>query len=616
MGKYTEFSENLLGLVGGSENVDALTHCFTRLRFILKDEEKVDEEGIKQLDGVVTLIKSYGQYQVVIGNHVPEVYKEICEIGDIKDESVGTAENKKSEMSIQAKFIDFITGAMLPSISILSACGILKGLNSILQFAGIYSAESGYATLLSAIGDTYFFFFPVVLGYNTAKKLKGNPYLGMAIGLALCYPTIQGVDISLFGLNINATYTSSVLPSIIIVALAVQLEKFLNRVIPNAVSSFLTPAIVLVISVPLGFMLIGPAANWMGEQIGNIVNSVINISPVLGGIIIGGLWQPFVIFGFHNVLCIPSIMNVVEGRPDWICSLNAGAGWAFLAVLIVIWMKTKDQNLKKIALPAWISAFFGVTEPGTYGVALPRLKMFVIACIGGSLGGAVAGFLNMQLYSFTGMGPFSIASFINPDNPTTWDFIRPIIVWTVSFIFSFIVAYIVYKDKDYETVEKKEKDFKQNAVKDEIILSPVKGNTIDLSKVDDAAFSQGVLGKGIAIEPVEGNFYAPVSGTVMTVFPTKHTVGLISDTGCEVLIHIGTDTVELNGKYFTAHVKQGDKVAQGDLLISCEIESIKSEGFSTITPIIISNTKDYLDVIEMTDGEVNVGSKIIACINN
>jgi PTS system beta-glucosides-specific IIC component len=601
MAKYTELANDIVDNVGGKENIVSLTHCVTRLRFNLKDESKANDDILKDMDGVVTVMKTGGQYQVVIGNHVPEVYKEVTEVAGIAAESTNT---EKKSMSFKEKFFDLVTGIMLPSIALLSASGIIKGLNTIFSITGLYGMDSSYYLLINTIGDALFFFMPVVLGLNTARKLNVNQFLGLVTGMILCYPAINGIDLTFFGFEMNATYTSSVLPVILIVALEAPLERFFNKVIPDVVKSFIVPILVLLIAIPIGFVLIGPLANAVGFLLGDWMQTIIAFSPIVAGIIVGGLWQVFVMLGVHMVLMIPSITALISGTPDSFMPLLAGVSFAQTAVVLAIWLKSKDRKLKNIAFPAWISGIFGVTEPAIYGVTLPRIKMFVLSCIGGAIGGGIIGLLNVKVYTMAGMGIFSLPGAINPETGSMSDLINMVIGIVVAFAISFAAAYILYKDEDVASDKIVEKPLNRK----EQIVTPIQGEILPLSKVKDSAFSEGLLGQGFGIEPSEGKVYAPCDGTIMTLFPTKHAIGLISDNGAEVLIHVGLDTVKLDGQYFESHVEQGQHVKQGDLLLTFDIDAIKAAGFSVQTPVIITNTQDYVDVVSMVDEEEQLNS--------
>lgn len=583
MVKYEELVNFIIKNIGGKENVISLTHCVTRLRFQLKDESKANDEVLKANDGIITVMHTAGQYQIVIGNHVGDVYETILPKLGLSGEVVET----KNKTSIKDKFVDLVSSIFMPAIGMLCACGMIKGLNTILSFAGIYSSTSGLYTLIDAIGDSIFYFFPVIIGYTSAKKFKLTPFVGMVIGLALCYPTINGADLSIVGIQMNVSYTSTVLPVILTVAVAAPMERLLNKYIPDVVKSFLTPMIVILLSTILGYMIIGPVANIVAGWLSDGVLSLYSISPVLAGIVFGGLWQVFVVFGVHITFIVLAIMNLAAGHPDPILSLQAFVAFSQTAVVLAIFLKTKQKKLKSICFPAIISGVFGVTEPAIYGITLQRLPMFVISCIGGSLSGAYAAFAGLKYQQMAGMGIFEMPAMF-PQNGTGAAMFQCVIASAFAIIPTFIAAYVFYRD-----------DHKEDNVTESLseeVNQPIEGKIIPLNQVEDDAFSQEVLGKGIAIIPSEGKVYAPFDGTVITLFPTKHAIGIVSDNGCEVLIHIGMNTVQLNGKYFTSHVQQGDKVKKGQLLVEFDIDHILQEGYNLETPVIITNTKDYSNI--------------------
>ena len=583
MVKYEELVNFIIKNIGGKENVISLTHCVTRLRFQLKDESKANDEVLKANDGIITVMHTAGQYQIVIGNHVGDVYETILPKLGLSGEVVET----KNKTSIKDKFVDLVSSIFMPAIGMLCACGMIKGLNTILSFAGIYSSTSGLYTLIDAIGDSIFYFFPVIIGYTSVKKFKLTPFVGMVIGLALCYPTINGADLSIVGIQMNVSYTSTVLPVILTVAVAAPMERLLNKYIPDVVKSFLTPMIVILLSTILGYMIIGPVANTVAGWLSDGILSLYSISPVLAGIVFGGLWQVFVVFGVHITFIVLAIMNLAAGHPDPILSLQAFVAFSQTAVVLAIFLKTKQKKLKSICFPAIISGVFGVTEPAIYGITLQRLPMFVISCIGGSLSGAYAAFAGLKYQQMAGMGIFEMPAMF-PQNGTGAAMFQCVIASAFAIIPTFIAAYVFYRD-----------DHKEDNVTESLseeVNQPIEGKIIPLNQVEDDAFSQEVLGKGIAIIPSEGKVYAPFDGTVITLFPTKHAIGIVSDNGCEVLIHIGMNTVQLNGKYFTSHVQQGDKVKKGQLLVEFDIDHILQEEYNLETPVIITNTKDYSNI--------------------
>lgn len=611
MGKYEKLAKNIIANVGGKDNVISLTHCVTRLRFKLKDEAKANDDVIKNMDGVVTLIKTAGQYQVVIGNHVPDVYKDVCAVAGISGNASEQEFNQK--MSFGARALDLISGIFMPSIGILCAAGILKGVNSLLDMAGLVAAAGGLGQILAAAADAMFLFFPIIIGFNAFKKLGGNPFLGMTLGAALCYPAIQSVDLVVFGMTVNASYQSTVLPIVLLSFIAVPFEKWLNKVIPDVVKTFVTPAIVLAVCTPLGFCLIGPAANMLGAAISAAINGIYGFSPLIATAVAAGLWQALVMVGCHMVLAMTLIVDLMAGNPQPVFAAIGLVSFVQTGAVFAIWLKTKNRKLKDVAFPAWISGIFGVTEPAIYGVTLPHGKQFAFTCLGAAGMGAIASIMGLNMYTMGGMGIFSIPAMINPENPSG-SLIIAVLVTIIAIAIGFVIAFLTFKDEAGADTKKKAEDKEEVKVKKELLASPIAGKVLPLSEVEDEAFSGELLGKGCAINPSEGKVYAPCDGVVTTLFPTKHAIGIVSEGGAEVLIHLGLDTVKLDGKYFEAHIAQGDKVKKGQLLVSFDLSAITKEGYSMVTPIIVTNTADYLDVVPMNNNTAKHGDDLLTLI--
>jgi PTS system beta-glucosides-specific IIC component len=576
----------LVELVGGKENISGIRHCVTRVRFRLKDESLADDQKIKDLDGVISVVKGGGEYMVVIGNQVTEVYDAVCRVLGISDgEKVSTekSSNEKKQNPVM-RVLNLIVSSIGPALNMICAGGVMKGLLAILLMTGVLTQTSGMYMVLSAVADAVFYFLPIVLGYNMAARLGADPFLGLVIGASLVYPTLQGVDIELFGRTVNATYTSSFLPVVIITAIAAPLSKFFTKHLPKAVSGFLSPVLTLVITLPLGFAFIGPAATALGNAVNAGITALLNAAPVLAGIVVTGIYQVLVLFGIHSAMTSFSFMSLLSGNPDTIMALISFPCFAQTAVVLAIYLKTKDQKLKSVALPAFLSGIFGVTEPAIYGVTLPRLKMFVISCIGATASGIIVMLTHTQMYSFTGMGIVALLGMADPEAP---NFIPAILAAAVTFAVSFIMAFIAYKDPEAENTLDENGKTADNSP--EVIESPIPGKVIPLSEVPDETFSKGLLGHGIAVEPSEGKVYAPFSGTVLMLFETKHAIGLRSDHGTELLIHVGLETVNLKGEPFTAHVKAGDRIEKGQLLLEFDMQAIKEAGCSLVSSILVTN---------------------------
>lgn len=591
MKDYSELAKKIVRLIGGKENILAVEHCMTRLRFQLKDNTMADTEAINGLKEVITVREASGQYQVVIGNKVSDVYKELSSV-------LGLQENHKREvqkkMSPGEFLIDFMSGIIMPILSIMTASGILKGLLVLTKTSGFMSGDSGTYILLNAVGDALFLFLPIFLGYNTAKKIGVTPHLGMLVGAILCYPAINGVDLQFLGQTLNATYTSSFLPVIFMVALAKPLEGFLKKALPDVIKSFVTPLLVLMIIMPIGFALVGPLANRISLLISDGLTGLYAVSPILMGVIVGALWQVLVIFGIHGILISVSMFNIFNGSGDMVLAVSVFATFAQTAAVLAIAAKTKDKKLRQMAIPAAVSGIFGITEPAIYGITLPRIKTFIASCVGGAVAGFFTGMFGILKYA-PGGGIFGVPTLLNTENPN----IFPILITAVSgMAVSFLLTLIVYKDEEHSDETIKIADAEIEAYKGEEILvrAPLSGAVKNLSECTDKAFSGGAMGKGLVIEPKEGIAKAPFDGIVEVLFPTGHAMGLTSDQGCEVLIHIGIDTVELEGKHFDVLVKQGDRVKQGQPLVRFNREAIEKEGFSLETPIIVTNADSYTSV--------------------
>lgn len=606
--KYEQLAKDIIANVGGKENISSVVHCITRLRFKLKDEGKANTDALKNMDGVITVMKSGGQYQVVIGNHVPDVYKTVLEVGGFQAQAPIDKEEKKEKASL----IDIIASIFTPILGVLAATGMIKGFNALFIALGWLETTSGTYQILNAVGDSLFYFFPIFLGYTAIKKFGGSPFIGMAIGGSLVYPTLSGltqgeplytlfagtmfespVYITFLGVPvILMSYASSVIPIILAAYFGSIVEKRLRKIIPDVVKTFLVPFFTLLIVVPLTFIVIGPIATWAGNLLGQSTLLIYNLSPIIAGIFVGGLWQLLVIFGLHWGLVPIAINNLTTLGADPVLATTIAASFAQIGAVLAVWIKTREQKLKTLSIPAFISGIFGVTEPAIYGVTLPLKKPFILSCIAAGIGGGIIGAAGSQLYMIGGLGIFSIPSFISPTEGITFGLWGLLISIVVAFVLGFILTYLFGMGKGKNTTEKTKNVTVANGNK-EGIVSPLTGEVKELSEIEDAAFRSGALGQGLAIEPTEGKLVAPVSGTISALFPTNHAIGILTDQGAEILIHIGMDTVQLEGKYFTAHTSQGSRVEKGQLLIEFDMKQIKAAGLSVTTPIVLTNHKDY-----------------------
>lgn len=616
--KYEQLARDIIQLVGGKENVNSVVHCITRLRFKLKDESKANTEALKNMDDVVTVMKSGGQYQVVIGNHVGDVYKAVVEVGGFQGQSP-VEEDDGPKGSLFSRFIDIISSIFTPVLGVLAATGMIKGFNALFVSLGWLENTSGTYQILNATGDSLFYFFPIFLGYTAIKKFGGSPFIGMAIGAALVYPTLAPTAVAtgeplytLFGGTmfespihltflgipvILMSYASSVIPIIISAFFAAKLENFFKKVIPDVIKLFIVPLLTLLIIVPLTFLLIGPIATWAGTLLGTATLAIYNLSPIVAGIFLGGFWQVFVIFGLHWGLVPIAINNLTSLGSDPVLALVFAASFAQIGAVLAVFLRIKNQKIKTLSIPAFISGIFGVTEPAIYGITLPLKKPFIMSCIGGAVGGAIIGFTGTQGYIIGGLGVFGFPSYISPTGGLDIGFWGALIGTIVGFVVGFVLTYLfggvnkAAAATPQPEVTPVAAEVSATKVGQEHVLSPLAGQVVPLADIEDAAFSSGSLGQGVAIEPTEGKLVAPVSGTVSALFPTNHAIGITTETGAEVLIHIGMDTVQLEGKHFKAHVKQGEFVEKGQLLIEFDIEQIKRAGKLLTTPVIITNRK-------------------------
>lgn len=603
MEKYSKLAKLIVQNVGGKENIVELIHCVTRLRFTIRNLSKVNVEELNRLDGVISTLNSGGQFQVVIGNEVADVYAEVCKNIGLNQEEKSNNAQEKIKKSVGAIVLDIVSNIFTPALPILCASGMIKGLNVLAAFSNIYTQDSSWYVLFNGIGDALFFFFPIFIGYTSALKFGLKPLVGMAMGAMLCYPTLNGSELNFFGNQFMVAYTSTVLPIIVLCALGAPLEKFLDKKLHLAVRSFLSPLLVILIVVPLGYLLIGPVVNSIAITISSVLTGLYNFTPVIAGFIIAALFSVLVVFGIHGPLMMLLIMNIMNGTPDGIYAVISAQSFAITGTLLGIWLKTRNKQLKSVSLGAWLTSIFGVTEPAIYGILLPRMKYFVISCIGAGFGGAYLAFMGVKAYQMAGMGIFRIPAFLEPNNVSN-SFLQVTIAYGISILVSFIASYLLFQDEKEEV--------KNELQEDAQIFSPLEGKIIPLTEVNDEVFSKKAMGEGIAIIPSKGIVYAPFDGEVTLMFPTLHAIGFKSNSGCEVLVHVGLDTVELKGQYFQSFVKQGDIVKKGQKVLIFDIDAIKAKGYSVETPVIITNMHDYTAINSVRNETIVSGDLLLS----
>lgn len=626
MGKYESLAKDIIENVGGKDNINSLTHCITRLRFRLKDEFKANDEFFKNNDEIVTLMKSGGQYQVVIGNHVPRVYEDVVEVAGLSGDSGSSEDETKGLFN---KFIDLMSSIFQPILGTLAASGIIKGLVVLLGFLIPGFTGTGTQLTLTAIGDAIFTFMPFVVAYSASKKFKLNPVTAIVMSGALVYPALQKTALSAGGEAlgqlplvgeyytkflgiplVTENYGGSVVPIIAIIGFGSWVERKAKDFVPNVLQGFFVPFFTLLITMVLGHLIIGPVMALLTNALRLAFESLIGFSPILFGLILGGVWQILVIFGLHwAVIPIGLIVFQTQGW-DRIMVANFAPSFAQTAAVVAMYLKLKNPKKKAIAVPAIISGIFGITEPAIYGFSLPEKKPFVYSCIGGAISGALFMAMGGTRYNSGGLGIFAIPNYISPEGE---GLLGVMVAMLSATLIGFILTFLFWKDESESTEESNEvsnaKTSSEENNKEEKIYSPLKGEVIELKNINDQAFASGALGKGIAIEPKEGKVSSPVKGTVTMLFNTNHAIGITSDSGVEILIHIGMDTVNLDGQGFKALVKNGDKIEVGQHLIEVDLDFIKEKGFETVTPIVVTNTDDMLDVIPVANNKKTIERK-------
>lgn len=590
--KYHELAEQIAKYVGGKENVSNVYHCATRLRFTLKDDKKANKKAIEELEGVITVVESGGMFQVVIGNTVADVFDELAKVIDLQTNDGNESNNDvpKKKQNIISSLIDIISSIFAPTLGVLAGAGLIKGLLALLSSIGVLSSTSGTYIVLNVAGDTFMYFLPVFLAYTAAKKFKADVFIAMTLGASLIYPTLvdaydKGTKIDFVNIPIIlAKYSSTVIPAILAVWVLSYVERFFRSRLHESVRNLLTPFFSLIIMVPLTLMVVGPIATYASNLLATGYTAAYNFSPIVSGAIIGGLWQVFVIFGLHWGLVPVMTNNLSFFKRDTLGPACMMAVAAQVGAVLGVFLRTKDTKLKSLSLSAFLSAIFGITEPAVYGVTLKYKRPFAIACVVGAIFGGVTGAAGAGALAVT---PRSILSF-----PV---YIGQGFVWVVAgYVLSVLVSCVLtylFGFKDQEVTN--EKDEKNIGVH---MVSPINGVVESLSLVSDPTFSSGALGDGFAVKPNEDDVKSPVDGIVSSVFPTKHAVGIKTNNGAEILVHIGIDTVNLNGKYFTSHIIEGQKVKCGDKLVSFDFQKIQNEGYDPTVMVMVTNSSDYSDI--------------------
>lgn len=618
---YKDLAQTIIENIGGEENIASLTHCATRLRFNLKDDSKANESLLKNTAGVAGVVNKGGQYQIIIGSDVGSVYKEVLAQTSISTES--PKNDEPDDRGIVAKVIDTITGIFTPILPAITASGMLKAVLSLLVVLNWLTPESQSYQILNFMADSAFYFLPILLAASAAVKFKANMYLSMMVGGILLHPNFIGMveavkesggAIRLFNLPITAvSYSSSVIPIILAVWFLSYVEPLADRVSPKAVKFFTKPLITIFIVGIVTLVVLGPLGYFISELISSGIKALETFSPWIVPLLIGAFTPLFVATGTHYGLVPIGINNRMTSGYDSVIypgmlASNVSQG----AAAIGVGLKSKDSTIKQLAFSSGLTALFGITEPALYGVNLRFKTPLYAAMIGGGFGGLYAGIMRVKNFSGGSPGLLTLPSYIGDD--TLYHLIHAAIGAVISIVITFIISYILYKDHTTdETNEKNSPTTTTTKDTDTIIefTAPVDGQVIPLTQVNDQAFASGAMGEGLAILPSDGSFVSPINGTVEMVFETKHAFGLRSEEGLEILIHIGLDTVKLDGAPFETLVKTGDTIQVGTPLVNVDLEQIKAAGLETTTPIIFTNHTEFARIEQLNKQQVTAGETVL-----
>lgn len=583
-----KIATEILRLIGGPSNINNVTHCYTRLRFKLKDESVVNKHELEKLKDVVSIVQSSGQYQIVIGTEVDKVYKELISLtGQEVSEENQTTKRRMTVKEFFSNALDVLISSFTPLIPVIAGSGMIKVLISLLVYFNLIKEGSSNFVVLSAIGDGVYYFLPLFVAMTAAKRLKVDQTIAMAMAAILMYPTLsslltEGQTYSTF-LNLPLRvldYSSQALPVILAVVLIKYVDKFSEKISPNIFKVFLRPMITLLISAPIVLLAVGPFASILGDYFMSVISIMNNWGFIAVGI--NAVLFPFLVMtGIHNAL-IPLIIQVfaTQGFDSVFIPSGLVANISEAGAAGAVAFKTKNKKLKGVAISATISACFGITEPALYGVNLRLKRPFLAMLVGALIGGSFAGLMGVTAYSFVSPSVLSLPIFINP---ATKSLIWAIVTVPVTFIVTFILT-LLFGFEDIVEEEKVAKNIE--------IDSPIEGKIIALEDVNDSVFSSKLLGEGFAVLPDSDQVTSPVEGTVISIFPTKHAIGLRSVNGTEVLIHIGLETVELQGRYFESLVADGDTVTMGQPLIKFDRQAILTEGYDNTVICVVTNMNE------------------------
>ncbi len=612
---YTQLAKEVVAAVGGKENIVNVTNCMTRLRFVLKDDSIPDKDKVAGIKGVKGVMNQGGQYQVIIGTHVSEVVKDVRREAQISGEGSINKEDMKliKKDSLWNRFFKTISGCIMPMLGPMIAGGIIKGILVILVTAGILTKTDGTYLVLYAAGDAILYFMPVIVGFTCGKVFDCNPYVTAVIGAAFLYPDLVSAVSAEGGITFlkipvaAASYTNTFLLIVLAGFVASKLEKLAKKFIPSMLQLMLVPTFVLAVTVPLSWIVIGPVMNTVSSWLSKGVFGIFGMSPLIGGALLGAFWQLVVLLGLHAAF-IPILMNNLFSQGyDPVNAVLGLTVWALAGVTLGYALKNKDPEKRGIGFGSLASALCGVTEPAIYSIALPNFKLFVCAWIGGGISGGILGALGGKMYTMAGDGLFRIPAMINPEGLDI-SFYGFIICALISFAVSAVLAFIMADsgvEEAEQVAEQMDTDMNNHVLeenkmisdnKETIICAPVSGKVICREDIPDETFASGIMGEGVGIKPEEEIIVAPFDGEITSVVDTGHAVGLTSSDGVELLIHVGVDTVKMQGDGFQVFVTEGQKVKTGEKLLKFDRDKIRKAGYSDTTAVLVTNSDDYSSV--------------------
>lgn len=612
---YNKLAHDIIREVGGAQNIVNATRCATRFRLVLKETPAGAKEKISEMPGVITVVENNGQFQVVIGTHVGDVYAVAAEILHLDE---NTEEVEQPKQSVVNRIIATMSAVFAPFVYILAAAGLLQGALILITMAAPNFANTGTYEVLSFMSWTPFTFLPIFIAVTASKHFKCNTFIAILCCCALVNPSwaemasriADGETIRFLGIKLSeTTYTSTVLPPLLLVWLLSYLERFIEKKLPETFRPLLTPMICFIIMVPVTILVLGPVSAVTANGIAKGYNFLAATAPALAGAIIGGFWQVVVIFGVHWGITPVNLANFAMNGHDTFQAFQTIAVVAQVAAAFGVFIKSKNKEFKGVALSAGVTGLFGITEPTIYGVTLRLKKPFICGCAGGAIGAVVMSFFHSAYYAYAGLpGPLTIVNAISKDAPMS--FPGEVIGCAVAAVIAIVLIQIVGFDDPASKTENAAAD--TTAAK--TVDSPLTGQIIPLSEVNDPVFSSEAMGKGCAVIPLEGKVFAPFDGTIVGLLDSHHAVGMKSENGIEILIHVGMDTVKLGGKHFTCHIEDGQQVKKGQLLLEFDMDAIKAEGYEIVTPVIITNSDEFTEITTEVAGRVKNGDKLLKLI--